>query len=216
MPLPTTYINFPSREDRSRFVATRFAEYLNESVLDVGCFEAPLRNLLNLKSYIGIDIAGKPDIKLNLENIDRLPFEDDSFMSVLCIDVLEHLDNLHFIFDELIRVSKRFIIISLPNCWSDARRPISRGKGRFKHYGLPLCKPVDRHKWFFSLTEAKEFIVYKATELNLHIRDMFVTEKPRVGIIRLLRKIRYPGDRYQNRYSGTLWTVLEKIKSNSI
>jgi SAM-dependent methyltransferase len=215
MPLPTVYASFPSRKERSKFVAARFAEYLNESVLDVGCFEAPLRSLLPSTSYTGIDMAGNPDITLNLENIDRLPFEDDSFMSVLCIDVLEHLDNLHLMFNELARVSKRYIIVSLPNCWNDARKPLGRGKGRFGHYGLPLHKPEDRHKWFFSLTEAKNFISGKAAELQLDLRDMFVSEKPRLSLVKLLRKIRYQGDRYQNRYSGTLWAVLEKKAKNN-
>ena len=210
--LPTVYTHFPTREDRSRFVASRFAEYLYESVLDVGCFEAPLRNLLTSTSYTGVDIAGAPDIQLNLDNIDLLPFEDDTFRSVLCIDVLEHLDNLHLIFNELVRVSRQWVIVSLPNCWHDARIPISRGKGRFRHYGLPLNKPEDRHKWFFSLAEARDFITGKATEKNLNIKEMFVTEKPRNSLVRFLRKLRYPGERYQNRYSGTLWVVMEKIQ----
>jgi len=215
MSLPTVYASFPSREERSRFVAARFAEYLNESVLDVGCFEAPLRNLLPSTAYTGIDMAGNPDITLNLESIDRLPFEDNSFMSVLCIDVLEHLDNLHFMFDELARVSKRYLIIALPNCWNDARKPIGRGKGKFGHYGLPLHKPEDRHKWFFGLTEARNFVAGKAAELNLALKEMFVSEKPRSGLVKMLRKIRYQGERYQNRYSGTLWVVLEKRRNDS-
>ena len=216
MPLPTVHVNFPSREHRSQFVAARFAQYLGESVLDVGCFEAPLRKLLPSTSYTGIDMAGNPDIRLDLESVDRLPFEDGSFGSVLCVDVLEHLENLHLMFNEVVRVSNRWVIISLPNCWRDARRPIARGKGRFRHYGLPLSKPEDRHKWFFSFAEARDFILSKATALRLDIKEMFVTEKPKMGMIRLLRKVRYPGDRYQNRYSGTLWVVLEKTSGNGL
>ncbi len=215
MPLFTVYINFPSRESRSKFVATRFNEYLDKSVLDVGCFEAPLRDLLRSASYTGIDIAGRPDLIVNLERIDHLPFADNAFTCVLCIDVLEHLDNLHTIFAELMRVSDRFIIISLPNCWCDARRPLERGKGHFSHYGLPLHKPEDRHKWFFNFTEARQFIEGKAEELHLSIEDMFIAEKPRNRILRLLRRMRYPGDQYHNRYSRTLWVVLGKLHANS-
>jgi SAM-dependent methyltransferase len=215
LPLPIVYVSFQSRESRSQFVHMRFAKYLNESVLDVGCFEAPLRNLLSSGTYTGVDIAGNPDITLDLEMIERLPFDDCVFKCVLCIDVLEHLDNLHAIFGELVRVSKQYIIVSLPNCWSTARQPIGRGKGHFSHYGLPLHKPVDRHKWFFSLSEARQFLESKAEELGLRLEDVFVTEKPRISIIRLLRKIRYPGKRYHNRYSHTFWAVLEKTTPNS-
>ncbi|MFH1144533.1 MAG: methyltransferase domain-containing protein [Candidatus Eisenbacteria bacterium] len=64
----------------------------------------PLRDILGVASYVGVDIAGRPDIELNLEKAERLPFDDDAFDTVLCADVLEHLDNLHAIFDELVRV----------------------------------------------------------------------------------------------------------------
>jgi SAM-dependent methyltransferase len=215
MPLRSVYVSFPSRESRSRFVCAQFAEYLNERVLDIGCFEAPLRDLLSLATYTGVDIAGNPDLRVDLAGIERLPFDDRAFKCVLCIDVLEHLDNLHEIFAELVRVSKQYIIISLPNCWCDARQPIGRGKGHFGHYGLPLQKPQDRHKWFFSLSEARQFLEGKAEELGLGLEDMFVTEKPRIGLVRLLRRIRYPGDRYHNRYSRTLWAILEKTNPHS-
>ena len=115
MLLPTVYVVFSSRESRSTFVATRFAEYLGESVLDVGCFDAPLRTLLGSSVYTGVDMAGKPDIQLHLEKAARLPFGDRTFRAVLCIDVLEHLDNLHAVFGELVRVAKQYVIISLPN-----------------------------------------------------------------------------------------------------
>ena len=55
------------------------------------------------------------------------------------------------------RVSRGCIILSLPNNWANARRPIARGRGAIGHYGLPLEPPVDRHKWFFSLAEARQF-----------------------------------------------------------
>ena len=65
--------------------------------LDVGCDEALLKTLLapDIK-YTGIDVAGKPDIVLNLEKIERLPFDDSTFDCVICSDVLEHLDKLPF------------------------------------------------------------------------------------------------------------------------
>lgn len=204
------YQAFPTREHRSRFVASRFAKYLDGSVLDVGCFEAPLRDLLTSGSYTGIDMAGKPDVVIDLEKAGRLPFEDRSFRCVLCIDVLEHLDSLHSVFEELVRIASDYVIVSLPNCWCDARRPIEKGKGHFEHYGLPLQKPKDRHKWFFGLSEAREFVEGKAAEFGLQIDDMFITEKPRNPVLRMIRRIMYSQTAYQNRYCGTLWTVLGK------
>ena len=214
MHMQTEYIHFPSREARSKFVAKRFQTYFSDSLLDVGCFEAPLRDILEGVKYTGIDVSGKPDVELNLENCTRLPFETGEFQCVICIDVLEHLDNMHAIFHEIIRVAKRHIIISLPNCWRDARRPIERGRGTFAHYGLPVDPPTDRHKWFFNYTQAKEFLERQSQENSLRIVEMFATEKPKPWPARAFRKILYRGERYSNRYTQTVWAVYEKHKGD--
>ena len=210
MGLAVEYVTFPQRRDRSLYVARRFKPRLQGAVLDVGCFEAPLRQLIAPVPYTGIDMAGDPDITANLDSLEALPFADGSFPCVICIEVLEHLENLHHMFAELARVSSRHLIVSLPNCWGDARVSIQRGRGHFRHYGLPLEKPLDRHRWFFSLGEARAFIEAKAVEFGLEIEELFITEKPRNPLVRLARKLRYPGERYHNRYAQTLWAVLRK------
>jgi hypothetical protein len=108
-------------------------------------------------------------------------------------------------------VSKRHAIISLPNCWVNARQPIQRGHGDFAHYGLPLERPLDRHKWFFSFSEIESFFQGQAARHGLKIIDLFATEKPRPLPLRLLRRMRYPKQPYYlNRYAHTVWCVFEK------
>lgn len=203
-------VAFTGRQSRSEFVAVRFEKYLVGSILDVGCFEAPLRTLLSGCKYIGIDVAGLPDIQLNLDSGEKLPFDDAEFDCSLCIEVLEHLDNLHFVFTELVRVSSRYVLVSLPNCWRDARVKIEKGEGDFLHYGLPFEKPLDRHKWFFNVQQAQGFFEYQATKHNLKIVESFLTEKPKFPLIRFFRKLRFPGNKYDNRYANTAWVVFEK------
>lgn len=211
MTIQTEYRVFKERENRSRYIAERFGPFLNGKILDVGCDKAVLKTLLKGVNYTGIDIAGNPDIPLNLESVSRLPFDNEYFDCVVCSDVLEHLDNLHSIFSELIRVSRKFIIISLPNNWANARKPISKGAGAIGHYGLPLEAPPDRHKWFFGLTEAIHFIQGQQQKYPVSIRDMRVTEKPRLFVVRAFRRCLYPSqERYLNRYAHTLWAVFEK------
>ncbi len=203
-------IHFAQRADRSRYIAERFGAALGPSLLDVGCDRALLRDLLPLERYVGIDVGGTPDITLNLETIDRLPFDDAAFEAVVCSDVLEHLDNLHFVFGELVRVARRHLLISLPNNWCNARRPIERGKGKMAHYGLPAEPPADRHKWFFGFTEAREFLEAQAARHGLEIETMIANEKPKSAFVRSLRKLRWPGERYLNRYAHTLWVLYRK------
>ena len=212
--VPVEDVSIKERSDRTNYAFRRFQSYILSqlSILDVGCDKAVLKELLPVDfKYTGIDVGGTPDIQIDLEKTDQLPFEKDSYDVVLCSDVLEHLDSLHSTFDELVRVSKKYIIISLPNNWSCARKPIERGRGHFMHYGLPLQKPVDRHKWFFSLSEAHDFFIGKAKEHHLKIKEIVANDKPRLQIVTLLRKLRWvKKENYLNRYAHTLWVVFEK------
>jgi SAM-dependent methyltransferase len=205
------YIRFHDRASRSAYIADRFGSLLQGKLLDVGCDQAILRQLLPGSTYVGMDRTGAPDIRLNLETVDHLPFEDASFDCVVAADVLEHLDNLHVVFGEMIRVAKTYVILALPNNWANARKPIARGAGSFSKYGLPAEPPADRHKWFFSLLEALRFIEYQLEKYPLRVRECHVTEKPRRFWVRVCRRLLYPSQvRYLNRYAHTLWVVLEK------
>ncbi|MEM9445619.1 MAG: methyltransferase domain-containing protein [Verrucomicrobiota bacterium] len=207
---------FAERRIRSEFVANRLGKYLGGSLLDVGCDQAYLKELLKPSRYLGVDLGGKPDMILNLDEVDKLPFEDQEFQSVVCCDVLEHLNRFHFIFGELLRVAGRHVVISLPNNWTNARRPIEKGRGKIGHYGLPLEVPMDRHKWFFSLEDASVFVENKAPDYGFKVVESFATEKPRSGLSRVIRKSLTKSKMcYLNRYAHTYWAVLLRKNHSS-
>lgn len=215
MSLPIEFVKFKKRQERSKYVAQKFAKYFKKTLLDVGCYQAPLRTLLKDIQYVGVDIAGDPDIKLDLNRADRLPFENCQFDTVISIETLEHIDNLHGLFSECVRVSRHYLIVSLPNCWRDARLPIERGSGEFAHYGLPVEYPSDRHRWFFNFSQAVAFFRGMAELHNLKVIEFFGTEQPRNLIIRSLRRLFYQGDAYANRYVQTVWVVFERKSSSA-
>lgn len=204
------FATFRELEERTAFVVRRFSRYLQESVLDVGCYEAPMRRMLNGVRYYGIDITGAPDVQFDLDSGQPLPVADRSYRCVVCVEVLEHLDHLHTMFGELVRASSEYLIVSLPNPWRDARRMIERGKGQPALYGLPLERPIDRHKWFFNFTEAHDYLIHAAKTHGVEILEMFATEQHRPAIVRAVRRLRYPGERYFNRYVQTVWTVMRR------
>jgi SAM-dependent methyltransferase len=145
---------------------------------------------------------------IDLEATPRLPFEDRAFDSVLCSDVLEHLDTLHRVFGELVRVTRKYLVVSLPNNWTNARRAIERGKGSFAFYGLPADRPRDRHKWFFGLTEAHDFFYAQQHRYPIRVIECFANEKSRPALVTAMRRLRYPNQlHYLNRYAHTLWAV---------
>ncbi len=204
-------IAFEERSDRVRFLERTFHGIVRGRVLDVGCDVRHLKQLRPDLDYIGIDVGGQPDLTIDLEATERLPFGDRDFDLVICSEVLEHLDALHRVFAELVRVSRSKILISLPNCWTAARKPLSRGKGSIGHYGLPLRRPPDRHKWFFSLTEARAFCQSMAEQHGLSVIETRISEKPRPAVVRFLRHMRHPvADRYDNLFAHTYWVVFER------
>lgn len=99
-----------------------------DSILDVGCGEGFTLNRLKEngigKKLEGIEYKkeaielGKktyPDIKITEGSIYNLPYKDNSFDLVLCTEVLEHLDDPSKALEELIRVSKKYLVLSVPN-----------------------------------------------------------------------------------------------------
>ncbi|MFW5750834.1 MAG: class I SAM-dependent methyltransferase [Planctomycetota bacterium] len=198
--------SFKQRQDRMDFVVRHFGKHIENNALDVGCDNRYLARLLPELDYTGIDLNDTADLTINLETTPALPFENDSFETVICTDVLEHLDNLHEIFAELIRVCARNLIISLPGNWANARLPIARGRGAIAHYGLPVHKPVDRHKWFFSLEEAQRFLTAQAGIHDIELDELVACQKKRPPWLEALRHIRHPSmTSYLNRYGHTIF-----------
>ncbi|HEY7162742.1 MAG TPA: class I SAM-dependent methyltransferase, partial [Acidobacteriota bacterium] len=182
--LQREFVEFRIRSDRPTFIGNRFGKYLTGKVLDVGCDEAVLVQLLGKERYSGIGMTDQAGVRIDLEKSGRLPFHDRSWDTVLCLDVLEHLNNLYQMCDEIFRVAKENIILSLPNCWSQARRALSKGSGAIWQYGLPPAPPPDRHKWFFNTEDAYKFFQQQAiSRPGLEILEIVALEnrKPMIN-----------------------------------
>lgn len=208
-PIPTGAI-FSSREGRSRFVATHFSPLWEGSVLDVGCFRRELGTVLPAECrYVGIDLMGKPDVSVHLDR-GYIPFADGSFHVVVCVDVLEHLDRIHRVFDELLRVSNHRVLVSLPNCWHGNWRWILPGVApkSGKYYGLPTQAPLDRHRWFFNTFEAIEFLHARTSQAGARIEylDFSLPGSP----VRRWFMRRLLGENHWAWAPATIWAVINK------
>jgi hypothetical protein len=176
------------RESRNRFIVEHFNEYLGTSVLSIGGGgERLLSKFLPAETHFReIDKEGNPDLKLDLEKELPVPIDNQAFDTVVCTDVLEHLDNIHAVFEELVRISRKFIIISMPNpvfhlryyILNQPERPLNASiqpeYGRYlKFYGLPLIPPPDRHKWFYGYVDAEIWIQSLARINDLELSEFF-------------------------------------------
>ncbi len=120
-----------------------------ESILDVGCGEGTKLFKLGNKSAkkVGVDISRDaiqiakkqyPQIFFKKVDIEKLPFEDNSYEAVMNAFVLEHTTNPQTVLSEMIRVSSKLIIIICPNFGAPNRHsPCFKGSKIVKlFYGL--------------------------------------------------------------------------------
>lgn len=163
------YFEFRGRREKLVKTVDLMPEYFQGDVLDVGCDQKTLGTLIDGR-YLGVDFCGKPDVCANLEN--GLPFRDRSFDTVTAFDVLEHCDRIHFVLDELFRVSRTYVVVGLPNMYEwHFRANFLLGKKLSGKYGLPIEPVPDRHRWLLHLGEAAEFALRGSARNGFRVVD---------------------------------------------
>ena len=212
-------LKYKNRKEKLEVFYNRYKDILVDSVLDVGADECLLLDYLPKEvKYKGIGLGSDNEnlIKINLEK-EKITLENNTYYTVICLDVLEHLDNIHEVFDELCRVSSKYVIISLPNPYNDFMNFIFKGtkyKKNLKFYGLEPEKESDRHKWFFSFTEACNFIMERGIKNNFEVVDFYskVGKKWNSLIIKIFFRLFFRGVNIEDFQHGTMWWVLKKNK----
>ena len=101
-------------------------------VLDFGCGKKPYQSLfINAREYIGVDYEGEGHSHKN-EQVDvfydgkTIPFENNTFDSIFCSEVLEHIFNPDEILSELSRVVKcgGKLLLTCPFVWGEHEIPV--------------------------------------------------------------------------------------------
>jgi SAM-dependent methyltransferase len=218
-----TDFKYTSRKNKPEYVWQKYREILQGRILDVGADECGLKKFLSEGTeYIGIGLGGSVDVEIDLEK-EKLPYEDNSFDCVLCLDVLEHLDNIHEVFDELCRVTKKYLIISLPNPWASFMGMLRRGYYKrtelpMKFYNLPTDPPIDRHKWFYGVHEAERFFKERGRMNGMEILQMdrvYADLNLKRRLYRMALKLVVHKDvDIDSLWSGSVWAVLVKTSFN--
>jgi ubiquinone/menaquinone biosynthesis C-methylase UbiE len=155
------------------------------TALDVGCGDGALSRELAARGQrvVGLDLSLKravrarervPEVAFGLASAYELPFPDRAFDTVVCTDLLEHLDEPERALRELVRVARGAVIVSVPysiriettlcpHCGKDyylyghqhsfgreGLERLARGAGarveRFEHV-IPMFE-CRRYKWF--------------------------------------------------------------------
>jgi SAM-dependent methyltransferase len=170
---------YACRTGRANEVMNSFPGQLQGTVMEIGAgANGPIFSAALGKRYQALDLGSSykartaedheaVDHRVDLE-AGPLPFADQEFDVVLCLDVIEHVDDPHAVFRELFRIARRHVIVSLPNNWPHMYWSLLYGRNitHTAGYGLGAKPktPGQRHKHFFNLEEACRFLLGAAPD----------------------------------------------------
>ena len=136
MEITDNYKKHTHRNPIQRFLLDNFYKHVfsllktvpSGSILDVGCGEGftlhklqeagigkKLEGIEYLKRAIALGKKQYPHLLIKQGSIYELPYKANSFDLVLCTEVLEHMDDPKKALSELVRVSKKYLLLSVPN-----------------------------------------------------------------------------------------------------
>jgi SAM-dependent methyltransferase len=165
-----------------------YAPNLGGRLLDFGCGSKPYKSIFIVDEYVGVDFVneGHPH---DDEQIDvyydgkTIPFPDNSFDSILCSEVFEHIFNLSEILVELNRVLKPGgkILITCPFVWKEHELPHD-----YARYTLFALTDLLQKKNFNILLTAKSgnFIQVISQLIVLYFNDTGYSKVKKVPMLK--------------------------------
>jgi hypothetical protein len=149
-----------------------------KTLLDVGCRDGKLKKFLPAEiGYAGIDLTPGPHVTKVCNAESGIPYPDNAFDVIVALDMLEHTDNIWYVFDEFVRVARRQIMVVLPNSYHwKARLRFLRGKEGDKYKLSP--EPIeDRHRWLTSYDTSRTFATHMARKYGLRVTESIAVDE---------------------------------------
>ncbi len=118
----------------------RLSPHITGRVLDVGCGTQPYRSLFGTVEYIGMELDTPENRARKRADVfyggQTFPFESETFDSLLCNEVLEHVFTPTDFVRELWRVLKPggHLLLTVPFVWDEHEQPYDYA--RYASFGL--------------------------------------------------------------------------------
>ncbi|OGW07965.1 MAG: hypothetical protein A2W75_00495 [Nitrospinae bacterium RIFCSPLOWO2_12_39_15] len=134
-------------------------------ILDLGCGKKKCEN------SIGIDISpkSKADVIHDLNNFPY-PFPDNEFDKVICLDILEHLDNIVKVMEEIYRICKSGAEVSI----------------RVPHFSSTHAYGDPTHRHIFS-TESLNFCIPSLSNYDFYTEAKFELVRLKINFWKIHR-----------------------------
>lgn len=201
--------------NKFQFVKDYLVKNNLRNILDVGCRDCILKKYVSevTDQYKGCDLfqneTNSVDYVLNFEN--GLPLEDNSFDCVVALDLVEHLNGFQEGVEELLRVTKKDLIIMLPNMSHLFFRlkflftGVVSGK-----YSLNINnskKDDDRHRWLTVYSETNKFMEeYARLKKFKIIRYDYIGDGKKISMFaKFCKVLRLPKSLY-------VWSIIYILK----
>ena len=128
------------------------------TLVDIGARDRILKSYLpDTIDYKSADLSDGHDYQWDLEK--PIDCEDGSFDFVTCLDVLEHVEQVHEVLKELLRIAKKEVYISFPNMGFLPFRVNFLLKGKISgKYSLLPEHQGDRHRWLTIYDQITNFV----------------------------------------------------------
>ena len=198
-------------ETKGREIVNQYAAILQGHILGLGEEQTVLKPLLPTDAhYLSIRDAGNSTLN-TIEEL--LPFDDHRFDCVVCLDVLQSLKNVQQLFDELCRVSRSYVMISVPIVDTETRN-ISLKKAPQQTTNSTVHSTAEPQRedsqWCLSRNEAMTLIEQRAARNLMQVIQVDCSydhqEEKRLSVMdKLLRGLNLK----QTVASGTLWAVIQ-------
>ena len=118
----------------------RLSKDLSGRLLDVGCGSSPYRALFSHCAYVGLDIDSPTTRRIGTADLfydgKTFPIATNSFDSILCNQVLEHVFEPDHFVGEMARVLRPGgkLVLSVPFVWDEHEQPYDYA--RYSSFGL--------------------------------------------------------------------------------
>ena len=193
--------------DQKFIVIEKILENEKGLLLDLGSRDQILKKFLPEKIiYTGVDVSTSNNDNIIFDLNQKFNFDNESFDFVTALDVAEHLDDPKSFLKECLRVSKKKVLIVLPNiAYYESRfRFLLKGNLGSKYHFSGNNKD-DRHKWFTNFYLVKNF--FEKNSINFEIKRV-IKQRNRLKPLFYLEK--YLAKFFPNFFSWSFLIIINK------